>query len=337
MKQRDNRFDNLKALLIFLMILGHAFEQFENPGVTRQLRAIIYCFHMPAFIFISGYFSRRHETHFVSAVGGLLLPYLLFNSLWVLACTERRLNLLLPVYAFWYLLSLFFWRAGAKLLRKIPLALPLSILLSLAVGCFGFADRTLSLSRTIAFLPFFLAGELCSDKTIDKIRAIPRKYTLLLLIAILLSSALLDKFGIIPVKAYENLQCYEKTGMNELFGVAVRAYNLLAAGGVIICLFNLISDKCGRFTKAGSSTFAIYIGSAFVLNTFGELIKNSAVLPLFNGEINSLLSAAMCLLLSGAVFLICANKYFRAPFDALLHCFRQISGVSAGAAFRHAD
>ena len=55
--QRVYYFDNLKAALIFLVVIGHVFEL-----VTSRLIDIaymfVYIFHMPLFIFVSGYFAK---------------------------------------------------------------------------------------------------------------------------------------------------------------------------------------------------------------------------------------------------------------------------------------
>ena len=50
---RDLRFDGLKFLLIFLVVLGHL--TFKDYGVG--VKSMIYSFHMPVFVFLSGYFT----------------------------------------------------------------------------------------------------------------------------------------------------------------------------------------------------------------------------------------------------------------------------------------
>ena len=57
-KQRDYLFDNYKALLIVLVVMGHFIEPcYRNNEFLYTLKWLIVSFHMPAFIFISGYFS----------------------------------------------------------------------------------------------------------------------------------------------------------------------------------------------------------------------------------------------------------------------------------------
>ena len=60
-KERDYLWDNIKALLIFFVVAGHVLEM--NPvrcEFAMGVDAFIYSFHMPAFVFASGFFSKRY-------------------------------------------------------------------------------------------------------------------------------------------------------------------------------------------------------------------------------------------------------------------------------------
>ena len=67
--------DNLRFLLIFLVLLGHFMELFKGD-FTSAFYKIIYSFHMPAFLFLTGYFARFHRRKLVL---GLIYPYILFQ------------------------------------------------------------------------------------------------------------------------------------------------------------------------------------------------------------------------------------------------------------------
>ncbi|MCM1447377.1 MAG: acyltransferase family protein [Bacteroides sp.] len=53
-KQRNPFWDTLKAILIVLVVLGHT-----GMAMGEKWLSVIYAFHMPLLIFISGYFSTR--------------------------------------------------------------------------------------------------------------------------------------------------------------------------------------------------------------------------------------------------------------------------------------
>ena len=59
MKKRIALWDNLKFLLIIFVVIGHYTQQFRADNETLQrIYVFIYSFHMPAFIFVSGYFAK---------------------------------------------------------------------------------------------------------------------------------------------------------------------------------------------------------------------------------------------------------------------------------------
>ena len=57
---RDHLFDNIKALMLFLVPLGHTLDVFIADGnVEEILMKYIYLFHMPIFAFVTGYFTKK--------------------------------------------------------------------------------------------------------------------------------------------------------------------------------------------------------------------------------------------------------------------------------------
>ena len=57
--ERDSRADNLKGLMIFLVVFCHSMEKicpgWAGEAPTRWLYCLVYGFHMPVLIFLSGY------------------------------------------------------------------------------------------------------------------------------------------------------------------------------------------------------------------------------------------------------------------------------------------
>ena len=83
-KQRSNYWDNAKAILIFLVVLGHFLLPLENKvGGVMATYWWVYLFHMPAFVFVSGVFSKSY----VEKMGkefrltGFLVIYVVFTVL----------------------------------------------------------------------------------------------------------------------------------------------------------------------------------------------------------------------------------------------------------------
>ena len=71
-KERDYLFDNYKALLVFLVVVGHFIEPcYKNNDFLFFLKWLIVSFHMPAFIFIKRDSDFENDTEIVSSVFGI--------------------------------------------------------------------------------------------------------------------------------------------------------------------------------------------------------------------------------------------------------------------------
>lgn len=85
---RDRDFDIIKGILILLVVVGHAIADsyYKIGGVTyNKVYNAIYLFHMPLFIFVSGYFVNsitRYSFYDVvkKKVNRLILPWLIWSS-----------------------------------------------------------------------------------------------------------------------------------------------------------------------------------------------------------------------------------------------------------------
>ena len=145
---------------------------------------------------MTGYFTKNLDKARENAVKKCLIPYLVFQGLYILmAVAMLRLGLaqfnagtfnasiLLPSSAFYYLLAVFFW----KLLGKSFFLLPPS---AGSVRGAGAAHQLHKLSgfsrgawRRLSLLPFFVLGVLCTRETVERIRKIPKFVGVLILLA----------------------------------------------------------------------------------------------------------------------------------------------------------
>lgn len=167
-KQREYLFDNLKGMLIILVVFGHFIEIYiTKDNKIRYIYEFIYIFHMPLFIFISGYFSKKIDGIRKKSINNLLIPYIILNFLYYtysyLIEGNHKINFFYPGFTLWYILSLFFWRFFLKDIIKVNskiLIIVSSILFGLAVGLVENNEYFLSFARTISFFPYFIMGYL---------------------------------------------------------------------------------------------------------------------------------------------------------------------------------
>ncbi len=88
-KKRDAFFDNAKYLAIVLVAVAHSWVPvMDGSRAARALYMVVYTFHMPAFILISGYFSRSFDlsppAKVKRLVTGVAVPYVVFETAYAL-------------------------------------------------------------------------------------------------------------------------------------------------------------------------------------------------------------------------------------------------------------
>lgn len=322
-RERSYLFDNFKCLLIVLVVFGHILEEYGIFGTSEQIRAVIYSFHMPAFIFISGYFSKNLETCYDQAGKKCLVPFFVFNTIWLVITMDTwRVNVLFPAYVFWYLLSLFFWRITIRFVSRIRFPLLFLLLAALYAGYFHEADRFLSISRTLVFYPFFYLGFWFSKDKVAKLRSHSRWLAAGVVLAGLGVTLYLNITGRIPVKTYENLQCYHCNGTGNLEGMVIRLFELFVAAGIILGLLNLIPDKKYRITSLGSRTVTVYLLSSFFVRGFHVVTDKLQWTESLRENDVLLLSASMAACI--AIVFLCSRTWVCRLYDQI---FDRLGGL----------
>lgn len=164
-RQRDAFFDNAKYLAIVLVGVGHAWGQILDGNRTVEtLYRVLYTFHMPAFIVISGYFSRSFDLspkRVRRLITGVVVPYVVFEVAYAL---HRRvsedpgndISLLDPTYLLWFLCALFVWRLTTPLWQTLRWPLPIALGIAALASVTPTVGNDLNMQRVLQFLPCFV-------------------------------------------------------------------------------------------------------------------------------------------------------------------------------------
>ena len=280
--ERSYLLDNLKGLLIVFVVIGHFFDVWASKYFNiRFIYTFIYLFHMPCFIFISGYLTKDPEKSRGNAFEKLLVPYIVMSILWKTYCTIFSIvlhgysskllsfSILNPAYGLWYLQALFIWRYFLKDILKIKYSLLVSILLSLLVGTVNEFGTVLSMSRVIVYLPFFLAGYYVRHKNyLPEILSISKKHAWIIVfitgcVALLLS---LQSNSLFRFLFYYN--SYRLLGLNDVVGIITRAMTLFVGLMMTAALFNILPDKETKLVQIGRNSMVVYIGHFYIAYYF---------------------------------------------------------------------
>ena len=207
----------LQTFGIILVVLGHT----ERTGTSFFIRDLIYSFHMPLFVFISGYllkFTTSEEigdiklnNFIIKKIKRLIVPYILISSLAYipkyllgrfavrpleLSLKDYILNMIYPwdnpIIFFWFLPTIFLIMILTIILYRVlknntRIILALALMLNLISNKFLNVE-ILNLTGVSNYLVFFILGIFYreSEQKIDEI--IFRKYFLVGIICFIILS-----------------------------------------------------------------------------------------------------------------------------------------------------
>lgn len=268
--ERDYRIDGIKWLLIVLVTFGHVIEPALSNPIANKLYSIIYIFHMPLFVFISGYYANVKDKEKLISKGFMLLETFLVVMIPQCFYYGSIIPLLNPENSGWYLISLITWYIIFlliinKLVGKIVVQyngcggqlLIFSCLLAvfaymLPLKQFG---NLLSFQRSCMFLPFFMMGFLRRVKGLPIIPDVSKCIKLVLAIASLVCFAfcLIYSGRILHVLEFNNANvwhmsnlynqnnrnasCFESIGLYWINYYYIRCFNVCEPPQVDMCLW----------------------------------------------------------------------------------------------------
>jgi len=175
-KTYDHWLGNYKTLLIFLVVFGHMVEAYRTRSgneIVHDLYNVIYLLHMPAFIFMSGYFFRKLRPE---KLIGFIALYAIWYTIHVLdwafvegvpyvEWNDRLLAPYVPMWTLWFLIGVILWQAVTPLFLQLRYPLLWSVLLAVFIAMSPDPiTKFFSLHKVVSFYPFFLLGYLVKEK-----------------------------------------------------------------------------------------------------------------------------------------------------------------------------
>ena len=270
--ERDCYFDNCKAILIILVVLGHLIEPWiQSSYGVRAVYLFIYSFHIPVFVFISGYFAKYIKDYSAKEVRYLGL-FLLFTLLY-LPFTHQSIaaNLLTPYWLLWFLVSLVAWYALLQFFRRLPHPIIIAVVLAMAAGYIDAIGYPGSLSRTLVFFPFFLLGYY-TDKASFIILDQKASWAIL---GAALAFATLYATQVDPRWLYGSYS-YSTLGATSWFAGIYRLILYALASIVGLAFLSLIPTSTKKITHLGQYTLWIFLFHGLVIKLWSVIVLNQA-------------------------------------------------------------
>ena len=283
-KPRSAYFDNLKYVLIVLVVVGHFADPFSASFPTyRQLFFFIYLFHMPLFVFATGLFVKSRLTadggFKIGRVGQFLVLYLIgYTGVFLLERFWQHKAVAFTPWtvsnATWYLLACALWYLLLPLLSRVPSRLLLPVLVAVAVGAgfAGWVGDLLVISRVLCFAPFFFAGYLFDRDRLASVMKgagwVPRVLAAAGLVAAAAAVHLLPGLlALRPLLTARN--SYAALGGLASWGPGLRLAWYAAAVVLSLCVLLLVPHRRSWMSVAGQRTLQVYLWHLFALRFLG--------------------------------------------------------------------
>lgn len=273
-RTRDPFWDAARFVAIVLVVVGHTIEVHRDADAMYALYLLIYAFHMPLFALVAGYFSKAEPITVStgrSLAQRLIVPYLVFTFLWLgfqsWLGQGFRVDLASPYWHLWFLTSLVMWRLALPIVASFRWPVALSAVVAVAAGLMPAVGYQLDLSRTLTFLPFFVAGWAIRERNVW-----PRWSRVLAILPIrVLAATILVGSGVIAYWRVDdarrlNLRVWTQadrsfealeTGLGD--GAILRFSLLILAAVLIAAVLALVPRDNHTWARWGSATMYPYL------------------------------------------------------------------------------
>ncbi len=320
---RDYFIDNLKYLLIVLVVVGHVGLKLPNVKEVKSFINFIYLFHMPCFVFTSGYLAKNMNSGGklrVDKIFSIIWMYLIFklvNVLLGMAFDQKEeLNLLQDGSAPWYLVTLSIWYLSVPFLERVKAQylIPGSLLLGCFIGYCTQINDVLSLSRVFVFFPFFIIGYKLSKEKLEQLlnKRVRIIALIIFAIAFYIYANYWDKIGTAYKVMYGGSPYAKFLGSLAPYGFFIRGGWYLVTLALSVIFMLLVPRAKVFFTGFGGRTMQIYISHIWIRYVliqigFFTMLKKESTVVLF-----------LVLFASVFVTFLLSNKALKLIFDKLV-------------------
>ena len=286
-KERVNFFDNVKFFLMLLVVLCHFIDiNLSKNYIFKSVFLMVYAFHMPLYIFISGLFFKLNDKNFVKAMSYIAISLVLKFIITIIRYAFNKpfnFRLFGNDGIHWFLFALGVWILLTEYFAKIKIDLRILLVMSALIAIMCGLDNTVgddfAISRIIVFYPFYVLGVILKPESILNIKKLKMSifFVICLLIWIFACVFFINTkiYSLRPFFTGRN--SFSKTAYNGLFGIEFRiiSYGISLTTG--LGFLSIVTDKyIPIITDFGGRTIQVY----FWHNIVRDILQLTGVRPM---------------------------------------------------------
>ena len=275
--EREYKYDNIKFILIFLVVLAHIMYVLE---CSHYLYFFIFLFHMPAFVYISGYFSKGGKKGIIKPI----VLYIIFQTIYflidlIIFKKNISLNYFEPSWTLWYLLSLGIWNITITIIdfKKIKkkyicyIIIVLLFFISIISGYFDKIGNFFSLARIINFYPYFMIGYFTKNNSIQIFNSKDYKNNKKIIKHIFILFGIISSVFFLHTKNPNRRWLYGLYSYNNAkYNITIRIMQILFSLFMIHLFNSIVPNKKVFISTIGSHTLYIYLIHGLIIKLFKQ-------------------------------------------------------------------
>jgi fucose 4-O-acetylase-like acetyltransferase len=263
-RQRDPYLDNVKFVLIALVVIGHSLVPTLAADSARAAYIFIYVFHMPLFVIISGYLSRNFWNSNAKTnklVDTFVVPYVIvevgYAALRFALGQKWSLTIIDPAWLNWYLIALLFWRLTTPVWKRMKFPVAVSIVVYLFAG-FSQISGDFSMDRFFGLMPFFVIGLVMQPEHFEMLN---RRWIKIVSVGVMVAAAAVAIY-IAPratLKPFYFKHSFQDMDQSWLMGLGVRAGLLICSLAMCFAVLALVPRGETWYSDLGTRTLYAYL------------------------------------------------------------------------------
>lgn len=304
-RQRDYWFDNIKGVLMILVVIGHMIASFyASSGFMKYVYDVINTMHMPAFLILSGYMSRSRidRNDYISVINKNIVPYitsqlfLYFTAVVVPQGLQAanstyfdrsNFSFFNPVFQLWYLMAIIVYALVTMKLkpaRRPVLFMIGAIMLTLICGDLQ-QINVFKLTKIISYYPFYLFGYLMPKNFMLTLRNKWQCFVAAIPVFAAYAYLMYRQDWIVGIRNIYGLSSnYDKVGelafgLHPVFG---RLFMLFVVPFIAFAFFAVMPRCKCIFSKLGQNSMSIFVLHGVVTVAFRCINYEYKVIRYFN-------------------------------------------------------